>query len=210
MQETKNILVLAPHTDDAEFGCGASIAKFIEQGKQVTYIAFSSCSQSLPKGLPEDRLIEECTKSTKSLGIQNTRILNFEVRNFYQQRQSILEELIRIRKEFNPQTIFLPAQNDIHQDHQVIYAEGLRAFRNLNILGYELPWNNRRFNPNYFETVSESHLISKQNALKEYQSQSHRKYMNDELVRSLAIVRGIQCESMFAEAFEISFLKSQS
>ena len=209
MQETKNILVLAPHTDDAEFGCGASIAKFIRQGKQVSYVAFSSCAQSLPQGLPEDRLIEECKKATKSLGIQNTRILNFEVRNFYQQRQNILEELIRIRKEFNPQTVFLPAQNDIHQDHQVIYAEGMRAFRNLNVFGYELPWNNRKFNPNYFETVSEEDLKSKQNALKEYQSQSHRNYMNDELIRSLAVVRGIQSDSLLAEAFEICFLKSQ-
>lgn len=209
MQHTNNILVLAPHTDDGEFGCGASIAKFIGQGKQVTYIAFSSCAQSLPAGIPENRLIEECQKATKSLGIQNTRILNFEVRNFYQQRQNILEELIRIRKEFNPQTVFLPAQNDIHQDHQVIYAEGMRAFRNLNVFGYELPWNNRRFNPNYFETISEKDLKSKQNALKEYQSQSHRKYMNDELIRSLAIVRGIQSDSLLAEAFEICFLKSQ-
>src|SRR5687768_10016401 len=152
MQETNNILVLAPHTDDAEFGCGASIAKYIEQGKQVTYIAFSSCAQSLPEGLPADRLIDECKAATQSLGIQSTKILDYQVRDFYQQRQNILEELVKIRKEFDPQTVFLPAQNDIHQDHQVIYAEGLRAFRNLNVLGYELPWNNTRFQPNYFET----------------------------------------------------------
>jgi hypothetical protein len=58
--------------------------------------------------------------------------------------------------------------------------------------------------------VNDSHLKAKQNALKQYQSQSHRTYMNDELVRSLAIVRGIQSNSSYAEAFEVCFLKSQS
>ena len=29
MESIKKILILAPHTDDGEFGCGASVAKFI-------------------------------------------------------------------------------------------------------------------------------------------------------------------------------------
>ena len=29
------ILVLAPHTDDGELGVGGSIAKFIEEGKEI-------------------------------------------------------------------------------------------------------------------------------------------------------------------------------
>ena len=200
--------MLAPHTDDAEFGCGASISKYINEGKQVSYIAFSSCAESLPSGLPEDTLIHECKAAGQILGIQTTKIFDFKVRLFLQQRQQILEELIKIRKELNPETVFLPAQNDIHQDHQVIYAEGIRAFRNCNVLGYELPWNNTRFQPNYFETISESQLDSKQKALKEYRSQAHRKYMSQDLIRSLAMVRGIQTNSIFAEAFEIYFLKS--
>ena len=50
----RNILVLAPHTDDGEFGCGGSIAKFIEAGDQVYYVAFSTAKQSVPEGLPQD------------------------------------------------------------------------------------------------------------------------------------------------------------
>ena len=36
----KKILVLAPHTDDAELGCGGTIAKFIEVGKEVFWAVF--------------------------------------------------------------------------------------------------------------------------------------------------------------------------
>ena len=52
----EKILILAPHTDDGEFGCGGSIAKFIDQGAEVTYAAFSTAEESLPPDLPPDTL----------------------------------------------------------------------------------------------------------------------------------------------------------
>jgi LmbE family N-acetylglucosaminyl deacetylase len=203
MFDTKNILILSPHTDDGELGCGAAIAKYIEQGKQVTYIAFSSCSQSLPAHLPPDTLVVECTTATRALGIQDVRFFDFEVRRLLFHRQEILEALIRISQELQPQTVFLPAEHDVHQDHQVIFAEGMRAFKNSNVLGYELPWNNFRFQPTYFERVEDIHVRSKLAALKEYRSQSHRKYMRTEFIQSLATVRGIQSNTALAEAFEV-------
>lgn len=42
--------VLAPHTDDGELGCGTSIARFVEEGADVFYAAFSTADQSLPEG----------------------------------------------------------------------------------------------------------------------------------------------------------------
>ncbi len=203
MLHTQNIIVLAPHTDDGELGCGASIAKYIAEGKQVTYIAFSTCSQALPKNLPGDILETECRAATKALGIEQVHFFNFEVRRLLFHRQEILDELLVINQQIQPQTVFLPAENDIHQDHQVIYAEGMRAFKNCNVLGYELPWNNFRFQPNFFEKISGDQLRTKQNALHEYHSQAHKKYMQDDFIRSLAQVRGIQANSNLAEAFEI-------
>lgn len=206
MLNTQNILVLAPHTDDGELGCGASIAKYISEGKQVTYIAFSTCSQALPTHLPQDTLLTECKAATKALGIEELIFFDFEVRKLLFHRQEILEELIRINQQVQPQTVFLPAEHDVHQDHQVIFAEGLRAFKNCNVLGYELPWNNFRFQPTYFEKVTAEHLAAKQKALQEYHSQSHRKYMGEDFIRSLATVRGLQANAAYAEAFEIYHL----
>ena len=39
------ILVLAPHTDDGEFGCGGSIARFASEGNEVHYVAFSAAER---------------------------------------------------------------------------------------------------------------------------------------------------------------------
>ena len=48
---TKKVLILAPHTDDGELGCGATISKLIENNNDVYYVAFSACRQSVLKDL---------------------------------------------------------------------------------------------------------------------------------------------------------------
>ena len=121
MLYTERIMVLAPHTDDGELGCGGSVAKYIAAGKNVIYVAFSTCSQSLPKELPADTLAVECKAATQKLGIQEVIFFDFEVRRLLFHRQEILEELIRLNKKWQPQTEFIPAQHDVHQDHQVVY-----------------------------------------------------------------------------------------
>jgi len=208
MLNTDRILVLAPHTDDGELGCGGSLAKYIALGKQVQYVAFSTCSKSLPAGLAPDTLEHECRRATGVLGVQDVTLLDYEVRSFPAYRQEILEELVRMNRQFAPQTVFFPARQDVHQDHQVIFAEALRAFRQCNLLGYELPWNNTRFQPTYFEKLDEQHLSGKEAALQEYASQSHRNYMKNGFVRSLAVVRGMQAGTQLAEAFELYRLTS--
>jgi LmbE family N-acetylglucosaminyl deacetylase len=97
----------------------------------------------------------------------------------------------------------MPNCNDIHQDHQTIYAEGLRAFKQTTILGYELPWNNLTFTTNTFIKLSEENVKTKIAALKEYKSQSSRTYLNDDFIHSLAKTRGVQIGSEYAEAFEL-------
>ena len=206
MMNNNRVLILAPHTDDGELGCGATIAKYIAAGKEVTYLAFSTCSQALPSGLPPDTLVTECKAATKTLGVERLQFLDFEVRQLLFHRQEILEALLRISQEIKPQTVFLPAMNDVHQDHQVVHAEGMRAFKNCNLLGYELPWNNYRFQPNYFERVTEEELALKQKALEQYHSQAHKKYLAASFTRSLAVVRGVQANTDLAEAFEVYHL----
>jgi LmbE family N-acetylglucosaminyl deacetylase len=125
------------------------------------------------------------------------------VRNLPAYRQQVLEELIKLNNSVRPDLVLLPAASDIHQDHQLINQEGLRAFKNTSFAGYELPWNNYRFHSSFFIRLSAGQVNKKIEALKQYGSQSHRNYMNEDFIRSLARVRGVQCNHEFAEAFEI-------
>ncbi len=78
----KNILDLAPQTDDGDLGLGGTITRMIEYGKKVTYVAFSTAQQSVPEGFPKDILKTEVKQATQTLGIEpeNLIIYNYEVR----------------------------------------------------------------------------------------------------------------------------------
>ena len=100
----KKILVLAPHTDDGELGCGGTIARLIEEGCEVHYVAFSACEQSVLPQFPSDILITEVKAATKILGIkpQNLTLLTYDVRTFNYRRQEILNDIIRLKNETSP------------------------------------------------------------------------------------------------------------
>ncbi len=204
MKRFKNVLVLAPHPDDGEFGCGGSIHKLHENKAIIHYAAFSPCIASIPKEKNKQILFDELNKATSHLGINNKNIYkyDFPVRKFSEHRQEILEELIKLKNNLNPDLVLLPNSNDLHQDHSVIYQEGLRAFKHVSILGYELPWNNLKFTSNYHFILNQSNLDAKLKAISEYKSQNFRTYKSKEYWKGLAVVRGNQVGAKFAEAFE--------
>ena len=201
----KKALILAPHTDDGEFGCGGTINKLIQDGVEVHYVAFSACEQSVLPEFPKDILITEVKNATNELGIkkENLHLLKYEVRTFNFFRQNILDDMINFRKTINPEIVFIPSQNDVHQDHNTIAIEAIRAFKFVNILAYEMPWNNFNFNTTYFSILDEENLNAKLKALKEYKSQAHRPYASIEFIKSLALVRGTQVGHHYAEVFEV-------
>ncbi len=140
------ILVLAPHTDDGELGVGGSVAKWVQDGNDVHYLAFSACETIQPQDQP-DRLRGECASATRALGIaaDHLRILDFEVRHFARERQRVLDVMVAINAELRPDFVVMPSLDDTHQDHSVVAQEARRAFKRTRLLGYEAPWNNFSF-----------------------------------------------------------------
>lgn len=202
------ILLLSPHTDDVEMGCGGSVCKFIEEGHDVFWVVFSTAEDSVPKGFFKDTLKKEFLKVMEDLGLkkENYVIHNFKVRNLHEKRQEILEELIRIRDDFKPDLVISPSLNDFHQDHQIVANEAVRAFKKCSsIIGYELPWNHITFNTSLFIKLDSKHIEKKFNLLKNYKTQFSmgRNYFSKEQIFGLAKVRGVQCDSEYAEAFEV-------
>jgi N-acetylglucosamine malate deacetylase 1 len=201
----KRALVLAPHTDDGEFGCGGAMARLVEEGTDVRYVAFSIATRSLPEGFPPDTLAREVGEATAELGISadNLTVHDFDVRTFPEHRQAILELLIGLWNDWEPDVVFQPSLHDIHQDHQTIAAEGLRAFKRTTILGYEIPWNNLNFAYQAYLALEQRHVERKEAALAKYASQQHRRYANREYIRNLARIHGINVNREYAEVFQV-------
>jgi len=192
-------LILAPHCDDGEMGCGGTIQVLLEKNHDVHYIAFSK-----PETERGTKIERETSAATKILGIppENVRILDYPRRHMPTARQAILDQLIQIKIEEKPDVIFVPSRLDTHQDHTTICQESIRAFRNKTILGYEEPWNNPTFPTQYFVPLTKQQVKTKLKALQCYKSQMHRPTFNLKVVESIMRVRGAQIEQPYAEAFE--------
>ena len=199
------VLILAPHTDDGEFGCGGTISRFIEEGRKVFYAAFSTAEESVPPEFPPDILEQEVKAGTRALGIppENLLVYKYAVRHLPHVRQEILEELVSLKRDLDPGAVFLPSSQDLHQDHQTVYMEGLRAFKMVTVLGYEPPWNNLSFDYRHFVVLQKEHIQTKINALKCYQSQQSRPYSQEDFIWSWARSRGGQISVQYAEAFDV-------
>lgn len=206
MEDYTRFLFLGPHTDDVELGCGGTIAKFSEKKAEIHVAVFSTAEKSVPKGFPKTQLRDEFQRAMSVLGIKKERLVvfNYEVRKLSYSRQEVLEELVALRKRIDPQVVFLPSGEDLHQDHQTVYFEGLREFKDITLWGYELPWNTITFPTRGFVTLEERHIKKKWQALKEYKTQFalKRPYFSLDFIRGLARIRGTQVKAEFAEAFD--------
>jgi N-acetylglucosamine malate deacetylase 1 len=200
------ILLLSPHTDDIELGCGGTVCKLLEEGNEIFWVVFSTAEKSI-KDMPKNTLKNEFLSVIKELGLSESSYLMFpyEVRRLDTVRQNILDELIRIREHYKPDIVFTPSLGDFHQDHQVVVAETVRAFKTTSsILSYELPWNYINFSTQLFSKLTKKHIDTKWKLLQCYKSQIVDKpYFNKDFIYGSAKVRGVQCNSEYAEAFEV-------
>jgi LmbE family N-acetylglucosaminyl deacetylase len=205
IESWKRVLVLAPHTDDGEFGAGGTMARLVDAGAEVRYVAFSIATKSLPEGFPPDTLAREVEAATAALGIPGAQLTvhDFDVRTFPEHRQAILDLLIELRDAWPPDVVLMPSLRDIHQDHGVVAAEGLRAFKRTTVLGYEIPWNNLQFDYQLYTRLETEHVERKVDALGCYESQQHRNYANADYIWNLARTRGINIGCELAEVFEV-------
>lgn len=127
----------------------------------------------------------------------------FTTRVFPDARQEILEYFLKLRKDFNPDLIFTHTRQDVHQDHNTMTDEALRAFRGITVLGFDVVRSSYGFFPSFLVEVSEENAAAKIEALSKYETYRDRYYFNAELTRSIMVRHGALAERPLAEGFDI-------
>jgi LmbE family N-acetylglucosaminyl deacetylase len=199
-------LFVGAHPDDIELGAGATLAKAVRSGVECHALVMSDCFESLGKLIDEPKILtQESQRALTLLGVanQNITFLDFPVRNFPERRQEILQQLIEKSRLEKYSRVYVPASSDIHQDHNVVCVESMRAFKFCTILGYELPWNSFQSELRNYNSVDSSQVELKKAALREFQSQVDRFYFTEEKVEITLKYRGLQINSDYAEAFQV-------
>ena len=196
----RRVLFIGAHPDDIEIGCGALIAHIVGQ-TDILCVTLSDNQKN-----PElQNLVSEHYHSMEVLGVPEGKINlgQFETRRFPQQRQEILEYMLKLRRDFQPDIVFVHTKADIHQDHGTVTDEALRAYRGTTVLGFDVIRSSFGFFPSFLVEVSESDVNKKIEALAQYETYKSRYYFTPEVTRSTLVRFGAICERPYAEGFDI-------
>ena len=109
-----DVLVVAPHPDDAELGMGGAILKLKEEGLAVGVLDLTD-GEPTPHGSVEVRA-SETAAATKILGLdwrENLGLRNRSLEPTLEARKQVAEVIRRVR----PRWLFAPYWTDAHPDH---------------------------------------------------------------------------------------------
>ncbi len=196
----KRALFLGAHPDDIELGCGALIHHIAPISDVLCVTLSDNQKNPLLKNV-----VDEACRSMAVLGVPKDRVVfgPFTTRVFPQDRQDILEYLLKLRADFQPDVIFVHSKQDMHQDHQTMTEEALRAYRGITVLGFDVVRSSYGFFPHFIVEVTEEDVQAKINALAQYETYRDKYYFNCELTRSILVRHGALAEVPFAEGFDI-------
>ena len=196
----RKVLFIGAHPDDIELGCGAFIAN-IAGSTEVLCVTLSD-NQKNPA---LQSVVEEHYRSMAVLGVprDHDRVEAFETRRFPHVRQEILEYLFQLNRQFRPEIVFVHTKADIHQDHNVVTEEALRAFRGTTLLGFDALRSSYGFFPHFLVEVTERDMERKVQALMEYNTYGEKYYFDPSVLRATLIRHGALAERPFAEGFDI-------
>lgn len=114
LSDPLDILVVAPHPDDAEISVGGTIIKSLKQGKRVGVIELTN-GEPTPHGTPERRLAET-EAATMMLGLTWRHQLDLPNRSLENTLQA-RRKLAAVFRLTRPRMILAPYWEDAHPDH---------------------------------------------------------------------------------------------
>lgn len=211
------VTVIAPHPDDEVLGVGGTIARFTDEGIEVSVLIVSGHLPPLypPEAFEATR--REAEESLKILGVSRWEFLKIPATMVHQVPVAELNgKISRFIRETNSEIVLLPFP-DRHIDHRTIFDASVVACRPVHdkapkiVLAYETlsetHWNVPGIEPTFapdFYVDTSRYMNKKQEALNSYASQiSDAPSRSLDACMALAKFRGSQNGCAYAEAFKV-------
>jgi len=196
-----HILCLGAHCDDIDIGAGGTLLNWLEKWPKahVTWVALTSNAE---------RAQEFHAAAAQFLADASSfEVLTQEFRNgfFPYDGERIKKYFEELKKLPNPDIVLTHQRDDRHQDHRTVSELTWNTFRSHLILEYEIPkFDGELVTPNTYVPLTAAQLDRKIEILHDcYVSQHDKQWFDEELFRSIARLRGVECDSpsRYAEAF---------
>jgi len=193
-----DILVIGPHPDDLEYGCGGTLAKFAKAGHRIHLMVSTKGEMGGEPGIREKE--QERSARLIKAKLYWGRWMDTQV----PLDKSIIQNIEGLIGKVRPSLILIPYHNDTHQDHRNVAQAAMTATRYArNVLFYEVP-TSVDFTPSVFVDIGKF-LDKKFALLKAHRSQVYQTKISNlsiiENARSAAIFRGFQNRVKYAEGF---------
>jgi LmbE family N-acetylglucosaminyl deacetylase len=212
-----SVLVVAPHADDEVLGAGGTIARFANEGAQVTVAVLTGGFPPHFAAGEEDHIRQEAIRSHEILKVKETVYFDFPAAALDTvPHREVNQALNSLYQRITPTYVFVPFWGDVHRDHQAAFQSAVVMCRPTgghlprSVLAYETisetNWNaapvTPGFLPNTYIDISD-YLETKLEAFRAYASQV-RPYPHErsiETMQAIAIMRGTTVHLRAAEAF---------
>ncbi len=111
-------LVISPHPDDDVIGCGGTIAKLIDAGKEVRVVYMSIQTDILLT-----TRLDEISASLKQIGVKDKVLRNDEFPSSDEADKLVTNAIA----EYMPDAVFAPSPFENHDDHLTAFRSVARA-----------------------------------------------------------------------------------
>jgi len=208
----ERILFVGAHCDDIELFAGGLLARACFGRRRVGVLVFSDHrgvldldSAARARGEFVENLAWLRSESGAELRDHSGEMLPACRGAFQSERGALYAAMEALRDDYD--LVVTHAPTDTNQDHRQVAEEAARVFKaHASLLGGEFPNNDLGgFAPQVYVSLSARDLDAKVRMVGHYRSQDFggRPYLDPELVRALARLRGSQIREPAAEAFTV-------
>lgn len=170
----KNVLVIGAHFDDAELGCGGTMAKLAADGINVYKLTLTdNVTDFRQMGIKVgfDDSLRDSSKACEVLGVKEITDFEFVECNKLSYCAEVMQRVEAIIFRYDIDTVFIHFPDDFNQDHIAASQICKTAARHCrNILFYKSNGyaDERAFNPSVFVDISGEPFEKKKLALAQY------------------------------------------
>ena len=212
MNLPERILFVGAHCDDIELFAGGLLARACFAGRRVGVLVFSDHRGVLDETAAvqahsefRENLAWLSAESGTALHDHSGAMLAACRGAFQSERGALYAAMEALRDDYD--LVVTHAPTDTNQDHRQVAEEAARVLKaHATLLGAEFPNNDLGgFTPQVYVALSPREVDAKARMVAQYRSQNFggRPYIDGEVVRALARLRGSQIREPAAEAFTV-------
>ena len=218
VNESRDVMVIAPHPDDETLGCGGTLLKHIHAGDRVHWVIFTSVTTE--QGFSEERVrsrSDEIDRVALAYGFASVHRLGFPTMTLDTiPKSDLVGALGAVVTAVGAEILYVPYRNDAHSDHAAVFdaaascaktfrypsVKSVRAYETLSETEFGIRPDDPGFRPNLFVEVL-PFFERKLEIMNIFASElGVFPFPRSELIlRSLASLRGSQSGVAAAEAF---------